>query len=614
MPTTSHIRRAVCRLRVTTEAAAVAFTLLLVMAVGVPPAGAQKLPTDPKASCTVSASVFNGWFQSGSPSLNGVVNPANSVTFPNAPNCSFYQWAQQMFLWLTSPAPKTYGGGGGRIFASPAFFTVSPADSTGKRTLIPNDVSGILHMNLRAAQAGVHGLPVIMSKSGEMFEVQPAKLSPAGKPLVLNQAGKEVEASKATLQNGKLVLLDNAGKPIQGAKPILRKLAPQTEETKQPGPEPVTEDLIAQKLTIAGTTVFLNTTGGVIDVEQGQADDSVLEAQNGSLIYYVTMVNDVYAYFLTGTKDGGISPKPTQFPTTAAELAMITTFASAHGRTFPDPDALAVEVKSAWIETAGLANKSHYITTQAVIPTYDKSKPKKWVKNGEKTTELALVGMHVVGSANGHPEMIWATFEHFGNAPNAAYSYTSTSGTTKTVPRDTTGTWLFCKSGAASPFNEAHMTFSSGDIVAVAPHNISPTNIIRWKPFGGASNASPNPVDTLSADSNSEIISIDNSVSSKMPSGDIRNHYYMTGATWTINGKSFNTNFGNPGNSAIVDGRGVGTSQLANTSMETFQQINHMFNKHANNCFNCHKSDKLRVSHVACDEVFGCSAGIQPLF
>ncbi len=613
MPSTSQIHRAVCRLSVPTEAAAAAFALLLVVSVGVQPAGAQTLPTDAKATCTVSASVFNGWFESGSPSLNGVVNPANSVTFPNTPNCSFYQWAQQMFLWLTSPAPKTYGGGGGRIFASPSFFTVSPADSKGKRTLIANDVSGILHMSLRAAQAGAHGLPVIMSKTGEMFEVQPAKLSPAGKPLVLNQAGKEIEVSKAALQNGKMVLMDSAGKSIQGAKPIPEKLSLPTEELKELGPESMNEDLIAQKLTIGGVSVFLNTSGGVIDVEQGQADDGVLEAQNGSLIYYVTMVNDVYAYFLTGTKDGGITPKPTQFPTTASDLSKITTFASAHSKTFPDPNALAVEVKSSWIETAGLANKSHYVTTQAVIPTYDKSNPKKWVKKGEKTTELALVGMHVVGSASGHPEMIWATFEHFGNAPNAAYSYTSTSGS-KTVPQKTTGTWLFCKSGASSPFNEEHMTFSSGDIVAVSPHNISATNIIRWKPFGGASNASPNPLDTTTADSNAEIISIDTSVASKMPSGDVRDHYYMTGATWTINGVAFNTNFGNPGNTAIANGRGVGTSQLANTSMETFQQTNAKFNKHSNNCFNCHKSDKLRVSHVACDDVFGCSAGIQPLF
>src|ERR1700741_2384692 len=135
-----------------------------------------ELPNDPQSTCTVSKGVqppktdtaeFAGWFHSGTAALNGVVDPADSVAFPNNPNCSFYQWSQRMFLWLTSPAPASYGGGGGRIFASPAFFTVSPEDSMGVRTLIPNAAGRLIKLNLRAAQVGVHGLPVIMSKQGQ---------------------------------------------------------------------------------------------------------------------------------------------------------------------------------------------------------------------------------------------------------------------------------------------------------------------------------------------------------------------------------------------------------------------------------------------------------------
>jgi hypothetical protein len=44
-------------------------------------AGAQTIPADAKATCTVTPTGFAGWFQSGTVSLNGVVNPANSVTF-----------------------------------------------------------------------------------------------------------------------------------------------------------------------------------------------------------------------------------------------------------------------------------------------------------------------------------------------------------------------------------------------------------------------------------------------------------------------------------------------------------------------------------------------------
>ncbi|MDT7543037.1 MAG: hypothetical protein QOE33_2941 [Acidobacteriota bacterium] len=73
---------------------------------------------------------------------------------------------------------------------------------------------------------------------------------------------------------------------------------------------------------------------------------------------------------------------------------------------------------------------SSYVTMTATIPTYNKANPNLWTPTGQKTVQLALVGMHVVGSTVGHPEMIWATFEHFGNTPNAAYSYINTGNVT----------------------------------------------------------------------------------------------------------------------------------------------------------------------------------------
>lgn len=613
----------------------------------------QTIPNDPQISapldCGVSSTAFNGFFHSGSAAVDGVVDPANSVTFPNNTalhNCDFYQWAQQMFLWLTSPAPPSYGGGGGRIFASPQFFTVSPADASGKRTLISNSPGLLRFISVRAAQVGAHGLPVIMSKSGQMFEVQPGPISKAGKPLVLNRAGQQVEVSRTRLLNGRLILLDKTGKTITAPKLIVPKQIPlqqiqrlrlQPPPPVEPLPQheivamrpsaahvqalmrmlpaPVNPKLIAQKFMINGRNIFLNVNGGVIETEEGQADfpPSALITQNGSLIYYVSMVNDVMAYFLTGTKDGGITPTPTKFPTTAAELAKITTFASAHGKTFPDPNALAIEVKSAWIETTGLTNLNQYITTQAVIPTFDKTNPNKWVPNGHKTATLALVGMHVVGSANGHPEMIWATFEHFGNDPDASFNYNSTnSGPNHNVPQvnPVTGTWMFTATGATAPFNPAaHAQLdTSGDVIG-SP--VGPSNILRFKPYGAALGTAPNPLIPDDATSNTQIIGIDDSILSDfapLPGGpDVRTNYYMRGATWTENGATPTGSF--------PTGIDVGTSQLANTTMETFQQTTTAFNAFSNNCFSCHLTNKLNVSHMACDPAqSGCTGGIQPLF
>src|SRR5436190_8060731 len=444
-------------------------SLLLMGWLSLPVAVGQALPNDPKPTCVVTPAVFNSWFASGSVSVNGIVNPANSVTFPNpVNNCAFYQWSQQMFLWLLSPSPSRYGPGA-HVFDSPVFYDVSILDAQGHRHLIAHTPGFIHNLALRAAQVGPHRLPIIFDKSGKMFEIERTELAPSGKPLVLNKAGQKVEAVKATVANGRLVLSDKAGKPIEQPRAILR-------------PE-LARASVAQRLVIeANRPILIDANGIVIDVEQGQAGgDGVLEAQNGSLVYYVSMVNDVWGYFMTGTKDGGITPAPTQFPITQAQLNKVVTFAQAHGKTFPDSIALAVELKTAWVEASSLPNNAAgYITMNAVIPTYNTANQNLWTPNGSKNAKLAMVGMHVVGSAAGHAEMIWATFEHFGNSPNAQYAYINTANQVKTAIQTTAGSWLFCKTNSAGPFNALHMDASSSpNITAVSPFNISASDTIR---------------------------------------------------------------------------------------------------------------------------------------
>src|ERR1051325_2042865 len=102
------------------------------------------VPADPtSAACSLPLSEFQTWAAAGATSptglaLDGAVKPADGIQFPNQPNCSFYKWSEQMFLWATSPAPPSYGGGGGRIFNSPVFYDVSPLDANHDRTLIPH--------------------------------------------------------------------------------------------------------------------------------------------------------------------------------------------------------------------------------------------------------------------------------------------------------------------------------------------------------------------------------------------------------------------------------------------------------------------------------------------
>lgn len=539
----------------------------------------QAIPSDPQATATVPPATFATWFESGMPTLNGVVNPANSITFPDNPalhNVDFYQWSYQMFLWATSPAPPTYGGGGGRIFNSPAFFDVSPPDAMGNRTFIPHSTRFIPFASLRAAQVGFHGLPVITSKKGRIFEVERPKMSPRGKALVLNNAGKSVEINKVAVRNGKAVFTDTAGKTIVSSKLLMR--------------QDIKKENLAQRFTINNKIVFFDFFGNVIETEEGQADGGALLSQGGRLIYYITMVNDVFAYMRTGAETGGITPKPTKFPTTQAQLDKITAFAATKGKTFPDPEALAIELKTSWIEADSLADPSQYITISATIPTYDKSNPKHWVATGKTTKKLALIGMHVVGSAKGHPEMIWSTFEHFGNTPNSTYKYNALVGPNpKTIAQNTVGTWLFCPSGAGSNFNTAIQGANGADIVSFGANNIGPTNTIRFKPWGASSNQNPNPLVANAAASNTQILSMNNSVRGQIIAGDVRKNYFFMGATWTIGGAS--------PTGASPTGNEVGTSQLANSTMETFQITVPTFDV-TNNCFFCHAANTVSVSHI----------------
>ena len=101
-------------------------------------ASAEVLPTDARPLCTFEPGELAGWFETGAVTLDGAVKPKDSLNFsankpPNQRNCNFHKWSEQMFLWLTSPAP-----GGGRVFQSPDFYRVSVPGTDRKRTLVRN--------------------------------------------------------------------------------------------------------------------------------------------------------------------------------------------------------------------------------------------------------------------------------------------------------------------------------------------------------------------------------------------------------------------------------------------------------------------------------------------
>jgi hypothetical protein len=410
--------------------------------------------------------------------------------------------------------------GRGHVFDSSVFFDVS-VEANGVRTLIPNSDTAISIRN---------------------FTVRIPQVGPKGLKVVHDAAGK----------------------------PFLRLPFPNL-----PSGSPHPSGIIQPN-----------------EEELGQAGSGgALMTQGKSLVYYSISVNDVYAYFLTAQKTNALNPAPTKFPTTAADLAQIVAFATAHGKKIPDANALAIETKASWVD-ASTVDASKFITIDAVVPKYDTSNPQKWVANGTQKLKLALTGVHIVGTVVGHPEMIWATFEHQLNSPNAAYSYIKTNGTTGTVPQNTTGNWIFCKSGSTGVtvngtpghFNIERMTASGTTLNATPtpvgsglPTAIAPSDTLRVNPWGSLTGPG-------SAQTNTDVLSLNSNILGMIPPNDVRRHYLLMGATWTVGGKI-------PG----VDpgAQTIGSLHLANTTLETYTQ--------SLNCFDCHQGPSFgpdNLTHI----------------
>jgi hypothetical protein len=533
----------------------------------------QPLPPDAGSACanSLTPAEFNSWFQSGVVTLDGLVKPADSVLFPNVPNCSFYKWSEQMFLWLTSPATPEYGSDG-LVMNTPAFYDVSLPDATGRRRFLPHTPGMVRTFNLRTPQKGALGLPVVIERGTlRILEVLPPVLSRRGRQLVGDRNGNQVEVGSARFttdaaNGGAPVLLDVSGGVIQEPRALLspeieKKLARMGDFDKSE---------LVQKVVVGDKTVFLDLFGNFAPTEQGQADGGVLMSQNGSLVYYALTVNNVFALYRT--MQGASVPAGTQFPLTQNDLNAILAFAAANGQPpVIDSEALAIEIKTSWVEAASLGpDAKFFIQMPAIVPTYDKTNPLDWVPNGTQVMTLAMVGMHIVGSTAGHPEMLWATFEHLSNDPAATYDYARMPGGIGTVPQNTVGAWVFTANGAGGPFNQKRMQMGAGGhILAVPPFKISPSNVLRTMPWG---------LPGTNANGNAEVISINNTVRALLHPADIRRNYFHEGTTWTIGGappNGFNQ---------------VGTNKLENTTLETFFQ--------GNNCFSCHGTNTTLVSHI----------------
>ncbi|MCJ8290222.1 MAG: hypothetical protein HRT58_11215 [Crocinitomicaceae bacterium] len=114
----------------------------------------------------------------------------------------------------------------------------------------------------------------------------------------------------------------------------------------------------------------------------------------------------------------------------------------------------ALEMKTAWIDANALGKDSTtYYITNALIGGATTSK------------RVALLGIHVVGIVENHPEFVWATFEHDGLVP--AYDWSKATPTTDAPVTSTVNYPFFDKSATSTVKNITSATPNHTDIFSL---------------------------------------------------------------------------------------------------------------------------------------------------
>lgn len=259
------------------------------------------IPT-PAPMCAVSQSTFQSWL-AGTPTAGNPASfvPPNSATFTvNSanPDCSFYQWGQQMFLWLMSP-----NASGTLNLYSPSFYNVIKT------------ADGFNYVQNPATP------PATNLKAGA-----PPKI-----PLNLSvRVNKPIGAAAAERAKSRLAVNRTVIAKVTGVGAAAATSGQTVDETGQAD---------GGVLVVKGSPVYLSGSSGPATYP---------------VVYYGIAVNDVFnglrvnngnvAYFNDTT-----NPNVGNMPVTLAQAQQIQT---ASGTTFTDINQLAVEVKTSWVDAA----------------------------------------------------------------------------------------------------------------------------------------------------------------------------------------------------------------------------------------------------------------------
>lgn len=317
-----------------------------------------------------------------------------------------------------------------------------------------------------------------------------------------------------------------------------------------------------------GTAGFTEDAGAIVE-----ADGNMMVGLNGYPVYASVHMNN--SYFNTAKANliatGDYQKNATNDPYFAVGAAVF---------------------KATWmrVDDPSQAPKGAYTTTATVPRLSTTTKPNKKggrtvviAPNGRTdTVTVALVGLHVVGHTENHPEFLWGTFEHNLNAPMVPDNTFSTDGTNPKSYTFYTGGTSFAE--VNRPVNPPALVLDE------ATQKLSPvTQVVQQNATGGEANpVGPANIQNINTQAQGVLAKFEG----------IQNlfaNYNLIGTVWLAP----NTYVASNPNaySDELNKFAFGSLNLANTTAETFAQGAN--SSAMMNCFLCHNATSYSYSPPA---------------
>ncbi|WP_157660220.1 hypothetical protein [Burkholderia ubonensis] len=292
-----------------------------------------------------------------------------------------------------------------------------------------------------------------------------------------------------------------------------------------------------------------NPTEHVLDGVQQAESLGIVVDQGGRAVYTNMYINDVYRNFAINNK---LYTREGMKKASADQKFEIG----------------AISLKAAWKIVGKNDDVSRFYTTTAKIKLLSKVGKSVNIQPNAQSVDVtvALVGFHIAWVAEGHPEAIWATFEHVDNAPDLS------ANQNKDQPVSTKS-FTFYKAGTLPA--DCNQNNASQIQIDENTQILTPvTQVCRQYKTGGGDISNIGDIELLNAEVQKRL----------KEKNSVWQYYKEVGAVW-LSGKPAPTL--RPNWSPNIDPSIVrGSSKLSNSVIETFTQKDISKNQ----CFSCHNT------------------------